>query len=78
MERHYVVAESLAEHYELKLKLDKPLVEYARYVLHRGNFSEKVRLTKGIASMLAIKDGKIISMDKEIASALSQAVEAEA
>ncbi len=60
IERHYVVAESLADYYKVSMKLDKPLIEYTRYVVTKGRFEEKVAFTKGITSKLLIKDGEIV------------------
>ena len=57
IERHYVVAESLADYYKVSMKLDKPIIEYARYVLNKGSFEEKVEFTKGITGKFKIKDG---------------------
>ena len=57
VERHYVVAESLAEYYKVAMKLDKPLIEYARYVVTKGNFEEKSGLAKGIQNKFVIKKG---------------------
>lgn len=58
-ERHYVVAESLANHYNVIMKLDKPFVEYIRYVIRSGSFNEKAAVTKGIESKLLVLDGEI-------------------
>lgn len=60
IEQHCAVTESLFNHYSVNRKLDKPVVEYARYVLSRGSFAEKARFTKGILSTLIIKDGKLL------------------
>lgn len=60
IERHYVVAESLANYYKVAMKLDKPLIEYARYVLTKGSFEEKTALTKGIKNELSIQDGVLL------------------
>ena len=48
IEKHSAATEALFEHYGVNRKLDKPIIEYARYVLNKGSFSEKVSLTKGI------------------------------
>lgn len=60
VERHYVVAESLANYYKVAMKLDKPLLEYARYVITKGSFDEKVGLAKGVGSKIIIKDGILV------------------
>jgi hypothetical protein len=59
IERHYVIAESLADYYKVTMRLDKPLIEYARYVVTKGSFEEKRTLTQGIASKLIIKNGTV-------------------
>lgn len=77
IERHYVVAESLAAYYGVTMKLDKPLVEYARYVLTKGNFEEKAGLTKGIQNKFLLKEGaiRLVETRQAVATpALSQTV----
>ena len=64
IERHYAATESMLEHYGVSRQLGKPFVEYARFVLNRGTFAEKARLTGGVTSTLMIKDGKILLADK--------------
>lgn len=59
IERHYVVAESLADYYKVSMKLDKPLIEYARYVLTKGTFEEKRGFAKGIINKFVIKAGAL-------------------
>lgn len=60
IERHYVVAESLADYYKVSMKLDEPLTEYARYVVTKGSFEEKSLLCKGIKNKISIKDGQLV------------------
>jgi len=59
VERHYVVAESLADYYKVTMELAHPLVEYVRYVFTKGSFEEKNSLTKGIVERITIKNGNL-------------------
>lgn len=66
VERHYVVAESLADYYKVAMKLDKPLIEYARYVLTKGNFEEKCVLAKGFNCKISIKGGALTLVNQKV------------
>lgn len=57
IERHYVVTESLVSYHNMKIKLKDPILEYTRYVLTKGSYTEKAEFTKGIKNQLIIKDG---------------------
>ena len=59
VEKHSAATEALFEHYGVKRSLDKPIIEYSRYVLNKGSFNEKTKLTKGITTTLYVKDGII-------------------
>ena len=59
IEKHSAATEALFEHYGVNRKLDKPIIEYSRYVLNKGSFSEKANLTRGIENSTYIKDGVI-------------------
>ena len=59
IERHYVVTETLVSYHEMKIRLKDPIIEYTRYVLTKGNYTEKAELAKGIKNDLIIKDGTL-------------------
>lgn len=59
IEKHYSVAQSLLTHYKIKVSLDKPLVEYARYVLEKETFNETLGLAEGITTKLTFKNGEL-------------------
>lgn len=59
IERHYVVTESLVSYHDMKIELKDPRIEYARYVLTKGNHTEKAEFAKGIKDDLIIKDGML-------------------
>ncbi len=59
IERHYVVTESLVSYHEIKIKLKDPIIEYTRYVLTKGSYTEKAEFAKGIKNELIIKDGSL-------------------
>jgi len=67
VEKHSYMTKSFMEHYEVDKKLDKPLVEYTRYVLSKGTEGEMLALNNGIETKLKIKNSKlkIISIDNE-------------
>lgn len=72
VERHYVVAESLADYYKVAMKLDKPLIEYARYVLSKGSFEEKIGLTKGINNKLSIRNRGLTFSETNVRAAFQK------
>ena len=43
----------------MEIKLKDPVIEYARYVLTKGSYTEKAEFAKGIKSDLIIKDGTL-------------------
>ena len=59
IERHYGATQSILSHYKIKQKLDKPLIEYSRYVLSAGTENEKTMLARGIKRKLKIRNGKL-------------------
>jgi site-specific DNA recombinase len=59
-DNHYKVAKSVADQYGITLVESHPVVEYVRYVLGRGSFTEKGLLAKYLNTSLIIKDGEII------------------
>lgn len=59
IERHYQVTKILLEHYELEQSLDKPIVEYSRYILVRGTESERTVFSAGIRTKLQLYNGKL-------------------
>jgi len=59
IEKHYGITQTLFEHYEVETKLEKPLIEYARYVLNHGTEGEKTALASGIQSKLMLKNSEL-------------------
>ena len=48
IEKHYAVTVSLFDHYRVESKLDKPFIEYSRYVLTKGTFNDQLNFAMGI------------------------------
>lgn len=59
VEKHYSITQSLLNYYKIEQDLDKPFIEYARYVLTKGTESEKTNFAKGIKTGLQIKKSNI-------------------
>jgi site-specific DNA recombinase len=59
IEKHYAATQSLLTHYSVEVVLDKPLVEYARYVLQKGTFDEMLGMAEGITTKLSFKAGRL-------------------
>ncbi|HEX8182196.1 MAG TPA: recombinase family protein [Candidatus Saccharimonadales bacterium] len=59
VERHYSATKSLFAHYKLEQPLDKPFIEYSRYVLDCGSESEKTALAAGIETKLKLTFGAL-------------------
>lgn len=57
IEKHYSIAQNLLGYYKIEQKLDKPFLEYSRYVLAKGNENEMASFSSGIKSKLKIKKG---------------------
>ena len=57
VEKHYVMTKKLLDYYIIERKLDKPFVEYSRYVLSKGAKCEKATFSEGIATKLSIENG---------------------
>jgi len=57
VERHYQVTKTLLEHYSLEQSLDKPFVEYSRYILERGSETERTAFAAGIKTKLQMVNG---------------------
>lgn len=58
--QHRRAATVLMAYYDVQRKLEHPTVEYARYVLSRGDKSQKAGLVAGISNTINIKDGQLI------------------
>jgi hypothetical protein len=58
-DNHYKVAKSVADQYGITLVESHPVVEYIRYILTQGSFTEKAFVPKYLQSLLMIKDGSI-------------------
>lgn len=56
-EKHYQVTKTLLEHYKFDQKLETPLIEYSRYVLSRGNETERTSYANGFQTKLLITNG---------------------
>ncbi|NTW61544.1 hypothetical protein HGB24_02570 [Candidatus Saccharibacteria bacterium] len=59
IEKHYSITQSLLAHYKLEQKLDKPFIEYSRYILTKGNENEMTNFAKGIKTTLSMNNGNI-------------------
>src|SRR5690606_12151464 len=59
IKQHQEASNILLAHYDIERRLDKPIVEYARYVLSKGSDSERAGLTGGIQNKLILKDQRL-------------------
>ena len=59
VEKHYSVTRSLFDHYKVESKLDRPFIEYTRYVLTHGTFNDQLYLAMGIKQKLLLKQGTL-------------------
>lgn len=57
IEKHYSITQTILSHYKIEQKLDKPFIEYSRYVLTKGGANEMTYFTIGIKTKLLIKHG---------------------
>lgn len=57
IEKHYLITQNLLVYYKIEQKLDKPFIEYSRYVLTKGSENEMTNFAKGINTNLSIKNG---------------------
>lgn len=64
IEKHYSITQNLLGYYKLEQKLDKPFIEYSRYVLKKGNENEMTNFSQGIKTSLSIKNG-VLFLRKE-------------
>lgn len=60
IEKHYSIAQNLLGYYKFEQKLDKPFIEYSRYVLTKGNENEMTNFAKGIKNKLSINNNRLI------------------
>jgi hypothetical protein len=60
IEKHYGITETLFGYYGVTTELERPLIEYARYVLTNGTEQERSSLAGGIKSRLELKNGLIL------------------
>jgi hypothetical protein len=58
-DNHYKVAKSVADQYGITLVESHPVVEYIRYILTHGSFTEKTFIAKYLQTLVAIKDGEL-------------------
>ncbi len=63
VEKHYSVTQTLFKHYSIETTLDKPLIEYSRYVLSKGTETEKMTLSNGIKNFITINNGVLAISD---------------
>ncbi len=63
IEKHYSITQSLLAYYKLEQKLDKPFIEYSRYVLTKGNENEMTNFSTGIKTKLSI-DNSLLDIYK--------------
>jgi predicted metal-binding protein len=66
IERHYQITKTLMEHYRFDHKLDKPFIEYSRYVLSKGTELEKLAFSNGIDSKIEMTNGLLQSNVRSI------------
>lgn len=59
VEKHFYMTKSFMEHYEIQKDLDKPLVEYSRYILSNGTEIERTAFASGIIANLQICQGRL-------------------
>ena len=59
IERHHKVANSVFKQYGIEQTLNKPIIEYSRYVLREGNEVEKTAFANGITNKVLIKNGAL-------------------
>lgn len=61
IEKHYSITQNLLGYYKIEQKLDKPFIEYSRYVLTKGNENEMTNFAKGLKNQLIIKHGRLLT-----------------
>jgi DNA invertase Pin-like site-specific DNA recombinase/predicted metal-binding protein len=59
VEKHYAVTQTLFKYYDVDRILNKPFVEYSRYILSSGTENEKTSLSNGIRTKLVIHEGQL-------------------
>jgi len=59
VEKHYSITQTLLSHYKIEQKLDKPFIEYSRYVLSKGTEGEKTAFANGFVTKLVLRDCKL-------------------
>lgn len=59
IEKHLSVTRTLFDHYKVSRTLDEPIIEYARYVLSKGTFTDRLSLATGIQQKLQLRNGSI-------------------
>lgn len=58
-EKHFNVTRTLFGHYNVERELDKPIIEYSRYVLTRGTENEMTIFAANIETRLVLKSGQL-------------------
>ncbi len=56
---------------KVEIQLEKPLIEYSRYVLDKGTFNEMLGLAEGITTKLNFKSGELSFVQTGITSQVS-------
>ncbi len=59
VDKHFYTTKTLFTHYKIDQKLDKPFVEYARYVLADGTDNERATLAANMGPMLQIMNSEL-------------------
>lgn len=59
IDRHYKIANSILKQYSVEQTLNKPIIEYTRYVLREGSEIEKTAFANGITNKVLIKNGAL-------------------
>lgn len=59
VDKHMYITRTLLTHYKIDQKLDKPFIEYSRYVLASGTESERIMYAAGIKTKLQIRHSEL-------------------
>ena len=65
IEKHYSMTQNLLGYYKFEQKLDKPFIEYSRYILKRGTEAECTAFAAGIKTKLQLLNSKLTIVPNE-------------
>jgi len=57
VDKHFYVTKTLLNHYKIEQALDRPFVEYSRYILTSGTDTERIAFAAGIETQLQLRHG---------------------